>query len=198
MNNLPNILTAMRILVIPILVLVFYLPVPWGHPAAAAIFTVASITDWLDGYLARSLSQSTKLGAFLDPVADKLMVSISLVLIVAQPPFLGVYLDSLGYNLPIALITVPAAIIISREIVVSALREWMAEVGKRAKLAVSNLGKIKTTIQMISLIVLLFCRPETSGIIAMIGYILLYVAAILTLWSMMIYLKAAWPELIKH
>src|SRR5437016_3797022 len=131
MNNLPNILTLIRIAVIPFLVLVFYLPVSWGHIAAAMIFTLAAITDWLDGYLARSLKQATKLGAFLDPVADKLMVSIALVLIVGEPQFQFITLPSGGYSIPIAAITIPAAIIVSREIIVSALREWMAEIGKR-------------------------------------------------------------------
>ncbi len=194
MNTLPNILTCIRIAVIPFLVLVFYLPVAWGHFAASIIFTLAAITDWLDGYLARSLKQSTKLGAFLDPVADKLMVSIALVLIVGEPQFHFISLADGVYPIPIAIITIPAAIIVSREIIVSALREWMAEIGKRTSIAVSHVGKIKTTVQMIALIILLYCNPKTNAYIAIIGYILLYVAAVLTLWSMMIYLKAAWPE----
>lgn len=194
MINLPNILTLFRIAVIPFLVLVFYLPVSWGHVAAAVIFAAASVTDWLDGYLARSLKQSTKLGAFLDPVADKLMVSTALVLIVGEPQFQYLSLDSGDYSIPIAMITIPAAIIVSREIIVSALREWMAEVGKRTSIAVSHLGKIKTTVQMISLIILLYCNPRTNAYIAIFGYVLLYVAAILTIWSMIIYIKAAWPE----
>lgn len=195
MNNLPNILTILRIAVIPFLVLVFYLPVTWGHTAAAVIFACASATDWLDGYLARSLKQSTKLGAFLDPVADKLMVSIALVLIVGEPQFQYFSLNSGDYSVPIAMITIPAAIIVSREIIVSALREWMAEIGKRTSIAVSHLGKVKTAVQMISLIILLFCNPRTNPYIAISGYILLYVAAVLTIWSMAIYIKAAWPEL---
>jgi CDP-diacylglycerol--glycerol-3-phosphate 3-phosphatidyltransferase len=195
MNNLPNILTILRIAVIPFLVFVFYLPVTWGHTAAAIIFAFASVTDWLDGYLARSLKQSTKLGAFLDPVADKLMVSIALVLIVGEPQFQYFSLSSGDYSIPIAMITIPAAIIVSREIIVSALREWMAEIGKRTSIAVSHLGKIKTTVQMISLIILLFCNPRTNPYIAIFGYVLLYIAAVLTMWSMVIYIKAAWPEL---
>lgn len=195
MKNLPNILTVLRIAVIPFLVLVFYLPTAWGHTAAAGIFALAAITDWLDGYLARSLKQSTKLGAFLDPVADKLMVSIALVLIVGEPQFRDLNLNSGNYSVPIAIITLPAAIIVSREIIVSALREWMAEVGKRTSIAVSHLGKIKTTVQMISLIILLYCNPKTDPYIAILGYILLYIAAVLTIWSMVLYIKVAWPEL---
>jgi CDP-diacylglycerol--glycerol-3-phosphate 3-phosphatidyltransferase len=195
MINLPNILTFIRIAIIPFLVLVFYLPTTWGHLAAAIIFALAALTDWLDGYLARSLKQSTKLGAFLDPVADKLMVSIALVLIVGESQFQFISLPSAVYSVPAAVITIPAAIIVSREIVVSALREWMAEMGKRTSMAVSQIGKIKTTLQMIALIVLLYCTPRSNAFIAIIGYILLYVAAVLTIWSMVLYLKIAWPEL---
>lgn len=194
MINLPNILTLIRIAIIPFLVVVFYVPV-WGHIAAAIIFSLACFTDWLDGYLARSLKQSTKLGAFLDPVADKLMVSIILVLIVGEPQFQYLSLSSGVYSVPVALLTVPAAVIVSREILVSSLREWMAELGKRASMAVSHLGKIKTFVQMIALIILLYCNPKTNAYIAIIGYILLYIAAILTLWSMVLYLKVAWPDL---
>lgn len=198
MLNLPNILTIVRILVIPIFVLIFYLPVSWGHPVAAAIFALACITDWLDGYLARSLKQSTKFGAFLDPVADKLMVSIALVMIAAEAQFRFVSTTPQMYALPTFIITIPAAIIVSRELVVSALREWMAEIGKRTSVVVSGLGKVKTTVQMLALIVLIYCDPTTSASIIVIGYILLYVASILTIWSMVIYLKAAWPEFDIH
>jgi CDP-diacylglycerol--glycerol-3-phosphate 3-phosphatidyltransferase len=192
--NLPNILTLLRIIIIPFFVLIFYLPVTWAHVAASGIFTIAAITDWLDGYLARSLKQSTKLGAFLDPVADKLMVSIALVLIVGEPQLQSLNPSLQIYFAPVA-ITIPAAIIVSREIVVSALREWMAELGKRTSIAVSHLGKIKTTVQMIALIILLYCNPETNAWLIIAGYLLLYVAAVLTIWSMVLYLKAAWPEL---
>jgi len=194
MINLPNLLTFIRIATLPFLVLVFYIPIPWGHTAASIIFALASLTDWLDGYLARSLKQSTKLGAFLDPVADKLMVSIALILIVGEPQFQFVSLPSAVYSVPIAIITIPAAIIVSREIVVSALREWMAEIGKRTSMAVSQLGKIKTTVQMIALVILLYCTPRSNAFLAITGYVLLYVAAVLTLWSMALYLKVAWPE----
>ncbi len=195
MFNLPNILTFGRILVIPFLVVVYYLPVHWGHTAAAGLFALACITDWLDGYLARSLQQSTKLGAFLDPVADKVMVSVVLILIVSEPQFQFITFSATVYAMPVAVITIPAAIIVSREIIVSALREWMAEIGQRTSVAVSHLGKIKTTIQMLSLIVLLYCDAATPAWILLIGYILLYMAAVLTIWSMMFYLKAAWPQM---
>lgn len=195
MLNLPNILTFCRILVIPFLVLIFYLPVPWAHPAAAVLFTLACLTDWLDGYAARSLKLSTRLGAFLDPVADKLMVSVVLVLLVGEPQFQFISLSSTVYAMPAAAITLPAAIIVSREIIVSALREWMAEIGKRTSVAVSWMGKVKTTVQMISLVVLLYCDASTNVLIVLIGYLLLYVSVVLTIWSMVIYLKAAWPTL---
>jgi CDP-diacylglycerol--glycerol-3-phosphate 3-phosphatidyltransferase len=127
-------------------------------------------------------------------VADKLMVSIALVLIVGEPQLQSLNPSLQIYFAPVA-ITIPAAIIVSREIVVSALREWMAELGKRTSIAVSHLGKIKTTVQMIALIILLYCNPETNAWLIIAGYLLLYVAAVLTIWSMVLYLKAAWPEL---
>lgn len=195
MSNLPNILTFIRILVIPFLICVFYLPYTWGHAAAATLFTLACLTDWLDGYLARTMQLSTKLGAFLDPVADKVMVSVALVLIVGEPQFEFISLSSTVYAIPVAVLTIPAAIIVSREIIVSALREWMAEIGKRTSVAVSNLGKVKTGIQMAALVVLLYCDSTTNVFILIAGYILLYIAAVLTIWSMVIYIRAAWPEL---
>lgn len=194
--NCPNALTLVRILVIPLLVIFFYLPVPWAHMAASIIFAIASVTDWLDGYLARYLKQSTKLGAFLDPVADKLMVCVALVLIVAEPTFQYVSVTSKVVSIPNALITIPAAVIVSREIIVSALREWMAEVGKRSKVAVSKVGKFKTAIQMLALVVMLYCDNTTNATLVFTGYVLLYVAAVLTVWSMFIYLKAAWLQLV--
>ncbi|MBA3660561.1 MAG: CDP-diacylglycerol--glycerol-3-phosphate 3-phosphatidyltransferase [Gammaproteobacteria bacterium] len=194
MFNWPNILTLIRISVIPLLVVFFYLPVWWAHLSAAIVFAIASITDWLDGYLARYLKQSTKLGAFLDPVADKLMVCISLVLIIAEPTFQFVNLNAAVISIPSALITIPAAVIVAREIIVSALREWMAEIGKRAKVAVSPLGKIKTAVQMLALVVMLYCDNTSSATLIFIGYVLLYAAAVLTIWSMLMYLKAAWIQ----
>lgn len=194
--NLPNVLTMMRIMVIPLLVVFYYLPVSWAHLAAAILFAIASITDWLDGYLARYLKQSTKLGAFLDPVADKLMVSVALVLIVAQPTFQFVSVTNGVMAIHPAMITIPSAIIVGREIIVSALREWMAEVGKRTRVAVTNFAKIKTTVQMFALVALLYCDNATNAVFVLIAYILLYIAAILTIWSMLIYLKAAWVQLV--
>lgn len=196
MINLPNLLTFIRIATAPFLVIAFYLPFTWAHIVAAIIFALGSATDWLDGYLARSLKQSTKLGAFLDPVADKIMVSIALVLIVGESQFQLLHLPFGIYSIPTPVITIPAAIIISREIMVSALREWMAEIGKRTSMPGSQLAKVKTTVQMIALIVLLSCTPGVNqGFIIFIGYILLYAAVVLTIWSMVLYLKVAWPVL---
>ena len=178
--NIPNAFTLFRILLIPVLVIVYYLSYTWTGIAAAAIFTTAALTDWLDGYLARKLNQSTPFGAFLDPVADKLMVVIALVLL----------LDSY----PEARFTIPAMIIIGREIVISALREWMAEIGNRTSVAVSYVGKFKTTMQMISIIILLTQTSVVDSRIEILGFVSLYLAAALTLWSMIIYLKAAWPD----
>ena len=135
--NIPNLLTLLRVLLIPIFILLFYLPTSWSYLTASAVFALAAATDWLDGYLARRLGQSTPFGAFLDPVADKLMVAVALVLLVEEHANLW--------------LTLPAVIIIGREIVVSALREWMAELGARAQVAVSNLGKWKTAAQMLAL-----------------------------------------------
>lgn len=176
--NIPNALTVMRIFLIPVLVVVFYLPFEGHLLVAAGIFTVAAVTDWFDGYLARRLGQMTRFGAFLDPVADKLMVSVALVLLVERHNDL--------------LFTLAACVIIGREIVVSALREWMAELGRRTSVAVSMIGKVKTGFQMVSIIVLLAVDAERDGseVLAM-GVVLLYIAAGLTIWSMWIYLRAA-------
>ena len=191
----PNLLTLLRISLIPLLVVAFYLPVPWAHSAAAAIFAIAAVTDWFDGYLARYLKQTTMLGAFLDPVADKLIVSIALVLIVAEPMFQAISTKHVVFTIPIPVLTIPAAVIVAREIIVSALRELMAELGKRASVAVSNLGKVKTFIQMCSLLILLYCNESTPFLVIVLGYILLYAAACLTIWSMLIYMQAAWVQL---
>ncbi|RLT97386.1 CDP-diacylglycerol--glycerol-3-phosphate 3-phosphatidyltransferase [Ketobacter sp.] len=179
--TIPNLLTLLRIALIPVFVVVFYLPYHWSALAGAVIFALAGITDWVDGYLARKMGQSTKLGAFLDPVADKLMVAAALALLVEAHAT--------------ALLSIPAIVIISREITVSALREWMAEVGKRASVAVSFVGKVKTTVQMIAITGLLANEPDMEYWVVWLAYLLLYVATGLTLWSMLVYLKAAWPEL---
>jgi CDP-diacylglycerol---glycerol-3-phosphate 3-phosphatidyltransferase len=174
--TLANQLTLLRILLIPLFVGAFYLPFSWAHLATALIFSLAAITDWADGYVARKYNQFTPFGAFLDPVADKLMVAIALLLLVT------LHHDSAWF-------VVAAAIIVGREIIISALREWMAELGQRASVAVSFIGKIKTTLQMIAIIVLL----SNIQIFQVIGFIALAGAAALTLWSMVLYLKAAAP-----
>ena len=183
--NVPILLTWLRVALIPVFVVLFYWPDPSLHlpvrnGLAALIFALAAITDWLDGYLARRLEQSTPFGAFLDPVADKLMVAVALVLLVQEHGNLW--------------LTLPAAVIIGREIVVSALREWMAELGARAHVAVSNLGKWKTAAQMLALVILL-AHPKDFNFWVILGYALLLVSAGLTLWSMVQYLRAAWPHL---
>jgi CDP-diacylglycerol--glycerol-3-phosphate 3-phosphatidyltransferase len=180
--TVPNILTLLRIALIPVLVLVFYLPFSWSNVAATAVFGLAAITDWFDGYLARRLKQLSVFGAFLDPVADKLIVAVALVMLVqANPRWWFV---------------IPAAVIIGREIAISALREWMAELGERAQVAVSIIGKVKTTLQMIALLLLLYHEPLWAFPTREVGIVLLYLAAGLTLWSMVIYMKAAWPILV--
>ncbi|PKG37324.1 CDP-diacylglycerol--glycerol-3-phosphate 3-phosphatidyltransferase [Psychromonas sp. Urea-02u-13] len=178
MNNIPNILTSFRIFLIPIFVIVYYLPVAWSAPVAAFIFWLAGITDILDGYLARKLNQSTPFGAFLDPVADKIMVAVSLVMIVEHYAIIWV--------------TIPAMIMICREIIISALREWMAEIGQRASVAVSRIGKIKTFSQMMALFLLIW---QYSPMMEWAGFAFMFIATVLTLWSMVVYLKAAWPAL---
>ncbi len=177
--NLPNTLTLLRLLMIPVLVVVFYLPFRNHLIVAAIVFAVAAITDWIDGYLARRLGQTTPFGAFLDPVADKLIVAVALVLLVERH-------DNMIFS-------IAASIIIGREIVISALREWMAELGERTSVAVSYVGKVKTAFQMIAITALLAIDPATNeGWLLGLCYLILYIAAALTLWSMFIYLKAAW------
>jgi CDP-diacylglycerol---glycerol-3-phosphate 3-phosphatidyltransferase len=183
--NLPNVLTWLRILAIPLVVLLFVFGArnhpTVVYPITGLLFAVAAITDSLDGYLARRLGQITRLGAFLDPVADKLMVAVALVLIVSRDPR------------PIIVLT--AAVIIGREIAISALREWMAGIGQRTAVAVSRIGKYKTILQMVGLTMLLF-RADLFGLpIYRIGIWLTVIAAVLTLFSMALYLRAAWPHL---
>lgn len=186
--NVPNSLTWTRIILIPLIVLAFYLPhywaaIPaqWAGPAAAIIFSLAGITDWLDGYFARKLNQTSAFGAFLDPVADKLMISTALVLLVSHHP---------GF-----MVAIPAAVIIGREIAVSALREWMSEVGGRDHVKVSGIGKYKTAAQITALIMMLWEHKLLFLPMFEIGYGFLLAAALLTLWSMWNYLRAAWPHL---
>jgi CDP-diacylglycerol--glycerol-3-phosphate 3-phosphatidyltransferase len=179
--NVPNTLTWLRILMIPGVVVLFYLPVWWAHPAAGVGFALAGITDTLDGYFARKLHQTSRLGAFLDPVADKLIVAAALLLIVSADPRWYV--------------VIMAIVIIGREIAVSALREWMAEIGARGRIKVSLLAKYKTIMQIVGLSMLLF-RHDLFGMpIYRLGMVLTAVATVLTLWSMILYLRLAWPEL---
>jgi cardiolipin synthase len=182
--NIPNILTWLRILMIPLFVGVFYfpesdLPAQTRNLYATLIFALAAVTDWLDGYLARALNQTSSFGAFLDPVADKLMVAAALVVLVE--------FDRVG--------AVIALIIIGREIAISALREWMAGLGKRQSVAVAFLGKVKTAAQMIAILFLLYFKPIAEVDVPAIGGFLMYLAAFLTLLSMAYYLKAAWPQM---
>lgn len=182
--TIPNLLTTLRIVLIPAVVVLFYLPYPWANMACGLLFAVAGITDSIDGYLARKLGQVSPLGAFLDPVADKLIVATALVLIVSRDPAWYV--------------TITAAIIIGREITISALREWMAEIGARHRVAVSSLGKFKTIVQIVGLSMLLFQQDLLFLPIYDIGLVLTILAAVLTLWSMVAYLRAAWPDLRSH
>ena len=179
--NLPNVITVTRILLIPVFIVLYMLQRDWSIFAASVLFALAAITDWLDGYLARRLDQTTPFGAFLDPVADKLIVVAALIILVAY------------HNNP--WLTLPSLIIVGREIVISALREWMAEVNDSVAVAVSYLGKIKTTLQMIALTLLLSQPVGNDSSALQIGYILLYLAAVKTLWSMWQYLQAAWSSL---
>jgi len=179
--NIPTLLTLFRVVLIPFFVLAFYLPFEWAPLLCALIFVVAAVTDWFDGFLARRWKQTTRFGAFLDPVADKVMVAMALVLVAE-------YFHAWW-------ITLPAATMIAREIIISALREWMAEIGKRSSVAVSWIGKVKTTAQMLALFALLW-RP--NSIVEGVGVAALYVAAVLTFWSMFQYLSAARGDLLER
>jgi CDP-diacylglycerol--glycerol-3-phosphate 3-phosphatidyltransferase len=182
--TIPNLLTGLRILLIPVIIASFLLPYSGADVVAGLLFAVAGITDAFDGYVARRLGQVSRLGAFLDPVADKLIVAVALVLIVSRNP--------------VWYVTLAATVIICREITVSALREWMAGIGSRHKVAVSGLGKIKTIAQIVGLSMLLF-REDLWGLpIYRIGLGLTAIAAVLTLWSMIAYLQVAWPELMSR
>ncbi len=185
--NIPNSLTWARIALIPIFVGIFYLPDNWMTPAhknlvSTVIFVVAAVTDWFDGYLARALGQTSAFGAFLDPVADKLMVAAALILLVQLARVDAII----------------AVVIIGREITISALREWMARVGESASVAVAYVGKLKTAAQMTAIPLLLYNAPLLSIDISLVGSVLIYVAAALTLWSMGYYLHRAMPLLARH
>jgi CDP-diacylglycerol--glycerol-3-phosphate 3-phosphatidyltransferase/cardiolipin synthase len=185
--NIPILLTWLRIILIPLLIAIYYVPDAWVQVvgrdlAATVIFVVAAVTDWLDGYLARRWQQTSAFGAFLDPVADKLMVAAALIVLV-----------QLG-----RLDAILATIIIGREITISALREWMATIGAHKSVAVSMIGKVKTTAQMIAIPMLLFHAPLGRLDVFQVGTWLIYVAAVLTLWSMGYYMRMAWPHLIEE
>jgi CDP-diacylglycerol--glycerol-3-phosphate 3-phosphatidyltransferase len=190
--NLPLALTWTRIAAIPLVVVIFMLPGYWPKPIAAMIFTIAGFTDWLDGYLARRMNLTTKFGAFLDPIADKLMVSTALVLIIWAAPQHKLFLVP-RHDIILA---VCAIVIIGREIVISALREWMAEMGERGQVSVTGIAKLKTIFQLVGVGAMLFTYPF-FGVIPVygIGFALVLAAAVLTLWSMWIYLVAALPHL---
>jgi CDP-diacylglycerol--glycerol-3-phosphate 3-phosphatidyltransferase len=178
--NFPTYLTLFRVALIPLFVVVFYLPITYSPEITTFIFFIASITDWFDGYLARKWNQTTPLGAFLDPVADKVLVAVAFVCVVE-------YYHSWW-------ITIPVCIMIAREIIISALREWMAELGKRTSVAVSIWGKVKTAAQMFALGGMLW---RQSDLMETLAFILLYIAAVLTIWSMLQYLKASKGSLLK-
>ena len=177
--NVPNVLTMFRIAAIPIVVICFYAPIPHARPIAAVLFGIAAVTDIIDGYVARKYGQTSRFGEFLDPVADKLMVAIVLVMLV--------HAESNWWE------DIIAMIIIGREITISALREWMATIGERANVKVSVAGKIKTTLQMFGIAFMVFQEPLFGIPIYTVGFVLLVAAAVMTIWSMIIYLRAAWP-----
>lgn len=180
----PTILTLFRIALVPVLVVFFYLPYGWANIASVVVFIFAALTDWADGFIARKFHLSSAFGAFLDPVADKLMVATALVLLVQQTPTV--------------VFALAAAVIIGREIVISALREWMAKMGESGRVKVSAVGKVKTIFQMVAIIFLLFNENLWNIPIELIGQLLLYIAAALTLWSMWVYLHSAWPIMSSH
>ena len=182
-TNLANTLTLIRIAAIPVVVVCFYSSMDFARPIAGIVFGLAAVTDVLDGYAARKLGQTSKFGEFLDPVADKLMVTILLVLLVEGDPRITV--------------TLIAVIIIGREITVSALREWMAGIGARADVAVRWSGKVKTVLQMFGIGFMVYEHDILGIDIYNVGYILLLISAGMTLWSMIVYLRAAWPAIEK-
>ena len=179
--NLANLLTSFRILLVPVFVLLFMLPSDWTRLATATVFALAAVTDWIDGYVARSRGETSRFGAFLDPVADKLIVGAALVMMAGAHANLW--------------FSAAAVVIVGREIIISALREWMADMQRRGVVSVSWVGKVKTVFQMVAILVLLALPADLGLLWVKLGYGLLYVAAALTLWSMVIYIQAAWPTL---
>lgn len=179
--TLPTILTLFRIALLPVMVMVFYAPFRGANVAAALIFLAAALTDWLDGYIARRYNLGSAFGAFLDPVADKLMVAVTLFLLVQENPT--------------PLLAIVSAVIVGREITISALREWMAEIGQRTRVRVASLGKIKTVMQIVAIEVLLYQHDLEGLRLFHVGETLLVVAAALTIWSALVYLRIAWPAM---
>jgi CDP-diacylglycerol---glycerol-3-phosphate 3-phosphatidyltransferase len=179
--TIPTALTLFRILLLPVMVIAFYAPFSGANVAAAIIFIAAAVTDWLDGWIARRWNMGSAFGEFLDPVADKLMVAVTLFLLVQENPT--------------PLMAVTSAIIVGREISISALREWMAEIGQRAQVRVAWLGKIKTTLQIVAIVVLLYQHDLEGLRLFHAGETLLVVASVLTIWSAIVYVRAAWPIL---
>lgn len=182
--NIPTLLTFLRIFLIPVLVALFFLPGELARTLAAIVFLVAAVTDWLDGYLARRLKQWSAFGEFLDPVADKLMVAVVLILLVQENP--GV------------LFAIMASIIVGREITISALREWMAVLGESTRVRVAMIGKFKTVVQMAALFMLLWAQPVAGIPLYTVGYWLLATAAVLTLISMVLYVRGALPVILRR
>lgn len=177
--NWANTATISRVLLIPVVIYCYHLDTQSSHLLAAILFAIASLTDWLDGFLARALDQASEFGAFLDPVADKLLVAIMLIMLVSVYPAL----------------LLAAGIIIAREMLVSALREWMAAKGKRDKVAVAFSGKLKTTVQMLAIMTLLLANPTLPEWVLLLGYGLIYLAAVLSISSMWQYFRGAWADL---
>jgi CDP-diacylglycerol--glycerol-3-phosphate 3-phosphatidyltransferase len=184
--NTPNLLTLFRMALIPVVVALYFIPVAGVY--VTAVFLLAGLTDWLDGYLARRLDQTSPFGAFLDPVADKLVVATVLVLLVSDG-------DVLARVVSQKLFIVAVAVIMGREIAVSALREWVAQNGIQPSIAVSTLGKVKTTVQIIAIALLLYGQDLIGFPTLLVGESMLYVASALTIWSMAGYLKSAWPAI---
>ena len=184
--NTPNLLTLFRMALIPVVVVLYFMPIAGVY--VTAVFLLAGLTDWLDGYLARRLEQTSQFGEFLDPVADKLVVAAVLVLLVSDG-------DVLARVVSQKLFIVAVVVIIGREIAVSALREWVAQSGARAGMAVSTLGKVKTTVQIIAIALLLYSQDLVGFPTLLVGELMLYVASALTIWSMVGYLKSAWPAI---
>src|SRR5436190_3330678 len=181
MLTVPTILTLFRIALLPVMVIVFYAPFKGANVVAAAIFLAAGLTDWLDGWLARRFHSMSAFGAFLDPVADKLMVAVTLFLLVQDNPT--------------PLMAMTSAVIVGREITISALREWMSEIGQRTRVNVAGIGKFKTIMQIVALTVLLYQHDFEEFRLYYVGETLLVAAAAMTIWSAFIYLRAAWPAM---